>query len=110
VLRAVTDEIMYALMDLSGQEYVDRYAQSVKTELEAAAKEEKKEQNAGAKERKRAERARRKARRKAARRGKKGAAADADTGPETLAARGAEDEAPSPSPSSPPDKSSGTAA
>ena len=28
VLRAVTDEIMYALMDLSGQEYVDMYAAS----------------------------------------------------------------------------------
>ncbi len=27
VLRAVTDEIMYALMKLSGQEYVDEYAQ-----------------------------------------------------------------------------------
>jgi 1-acyl-sn-glycerol-3-phosphate acyltransferase len=30
VLRAVTDEIMYALMDLSGQEYVDIYAASAK--------------------------------------------------------------------------------
>jgi len=30
VLRAVTDEIMYALMDLSGQEYVDEYAQRAK--------------------------------------------------------------------------------
>ena len=26
VLRSVTDEIMYALMELSGQEYVDMYA------------------------------------------------------------------------------------
>ncbi|WP_082126808.1 lysophospholipid acyltransferase family protein [Allosalinactinospora lopnorensis] len=33
VLRAVTDEIMYTLMQMSGQEYVDRYAQSVKEEL-----------------------------------------------------------------------------
>jgi 1-acyl-sn-glycerol-3-phosphate acyltransferase len=31
VERAVTDEIMYALMDLSGREYVDIYAQKVKT-------------------------------------------------------------------------------
>jgi 1-acyl-sn-glycerol-3-phosphate acyltransferase len=31
VLRAVTDEIMYALMELSGQEYVDEYAQRAKT-------------------------------------------------------------------------------
>jgi 1-acyl-sn-glycerol-3-phosphate acyltransferase len=32
VERAVTDEIMYELMDLSGREYVDVYAQKVKTE------------------------------------------------------------------------------
>ncbi|MBB4932239.1 1-acyl-sn-glycerol-3-phosphate acyltransferase [Lipingzhangella halophila] len=32
VLRAVTDEIMYTLMQMSGQEYVDRYAQEVKEE------------------------------------------------------------------------------
>ncbi len=30
VLRSITDEIMYALMQLSGQEYVDVYAASVK--------------------------------------------------------------------------------
>jgi 1-acyl-sn-glycerol-3-phosphate acyltransferase len=30
VLRAVTDEIMYAIMKLSGQEYVDEYAQRAK--------------------------------------------------------------------------------
>jgi 1-acyl-sn-glycerol-3-phosphate acyltransferase len=30
VLRAVTDEIMYAVLQLSGQEYVDRYAADVK--------------------------------------------------------------------------------
>jgi 1-acyl-sn-glycerol-3-phosphate acyltransferase len=30
VLRAVTDEIMYELRKLSGQEYVDLYASSVK--------------------------------------------------------------------------------
>ena len=30
VLRSVTDEIMYALMELSGQPYVDMYAASVK--------------------------------------------------------------------------------
>ncbi|GAA3802244.1 lysophospholipid acyltransferase family protein [Sphaerisporangium flaviroseum] len=38
VLRAVTDEIMYALMELSGQEYVDKYAASAKVELARAAK------------------------------------------------------------------------
>lgn len=36
VLRAVTDEIMYAVLELSGQEYVDRYAAEVKAEAEAA--------------------------------------------------------------------------
>ncbi|MEU2564589.1 lysophospholipid acyltransferase family protein [Streptomyces longispororuber] len=35
VLRAVTDEIMYAILGLSGQEYVDRYAAVVKAEEEA---------------------------------------------------------------------------
>ncbi|WP_329092836.1 MULTISPECIES: lysophospholipid acyltransferase family protein [unclassified Streptosporangium] len=38
VLRAVTDEIMYALMELSGQEYVDKYAASAKVEAARAAK------------------------------------------------------------------------
>ena len=33
VLRSVTDEIMYALMGLSGQEYVDVYAAAVKAKL-----------------------------------------------------------------------------
>ncbi|MFF1960628.1 lysophospholipid acyltransferase family protein [Streptomyces sp. NPDC058220] len=32
-IRAVTDEIMYAILELSGQEYVDRYAAEVKAEL-----------------------------------------------------------------------------
>ncbi|WP_093802036.1 1-acyl-sn-glycerol-3-phosphate acyltransferase [Streptomyces sp. Wb2n-11] len=32
VLRAVTDEIMYAILGLSGQEYVDRYAAEAKAE------------------------------------------------------------------------------
>ncbi|MGW0362838.1 lysophospholipid acyltransferase family protein [Streptomyces sp. NPDC002990] len=38
VLRAVTDEIMYAILHLSGQEYVDRYAADVKAEEEAERK------------------------------------------------------------------------
>ncbi|MFE3864064.1 lysophospholipid acyltransferase family protein [Streptomyces goshikiensis] len=38
VLRAVTDEIMYAILGLSGQEYVDRYATEVKAEQEEARK------------------------------------------------------------------------
>ncbi|OFB45137.1 1-acyl-sn-glycerol-3-phosphate acyltransferase [Frankia sp. CcI156] len=36
VLRSVTDEIMYELMALSGQEYVDLYAKRAKEELAAA--------------------------------------------------------------------------
>ncbi|MFE3448057.1 lysophospholipid acyltransferase family protein [Nonomuraea sp. NPDC059194] len=40
VLRAVTDEIMYALMELSGQEYVDKYAASARVEMERAARAE----------------------------------------------------------------------
>ncbi|MFD6229754.1 lysophospholipid acyltransferase family protein [Streptomyces sp. NPDC060232] len=38
VLRAVTDEIMYEILRLSGQEYVDRYAAEVKAEEEEARK------------------------------------------------------------------------
>lgn len=34
VLRSVTDDIMYALMDLSQQEYVDEYAANVKKRQE----------------------------------------------------------------------------
>ncbi|MBC9714941.1 1-acyl-sn-glycerol-3-phosphate acyltransferase [Streptomyces sp. TRM66268-LWL] len=41
-LRAVTDEIMYSILELSGQEYVDRYAAVVKAEEQEAAKAEKK--------------------------------------------------------------------
>ncbi|MCX4999625.1 lysophospholipid acyltransferase family protein [Streptomyces longwoodensis] len=36
VLRAVTDEIMYAILSLSGQEYVDRYAADAKAQAAAA--------------------------------------------------------------------------
>ena len=35
ILRAVTDEIMYALMRLSGQEYVDMYAATAKARIAA---------------------------------------------------------------------------
>ena len=38
VLRAVTDEILYALMELSGQEYVDEYAQRAKSRLKGERK------------------------------------------------------------------------
>jgi 1-acyl-sn-glycerol-3-phosphate acyltransferase len=36
VLRAMTDEIMYAIMKLSGQEYVDEYAKRAKSRLPVA--------------------------------------------------------------------------
>ncbi|MEU8488478.1 lysophospholipid acyltransferase family protein [Streptomyces sp. NPDC048641] len=36
ILRAVTDEIIYAILGLSGQEYVDKYAADVKAEAEEA--------------------------------------------------------------------------
>ena len=38
VLRSITDEIMYELMLLSGQEYVDQYATKAKAEIEDAKK------------------------------------------------------------------------
>jgi len=38
VLRSITDEIMYELMELSGQEYVDVYAATMKERLAAARK------------------------------------------------------------------------
>nr|WP_152231241.1 lysophospholipid acyltransferase family protein [Georgenia ruanii] len=46
VLRAITDEIMYELLRLSGQEYVDIYAATMKTRLAAAKKEPGKKQDA----------------------------------------------------------------
>jgi 1-acyl-sn-glycerol-3-phosphate acyltransferase len=39
VLRAITDEIMYEILRLSGQEYVDEYASTVKERIAARAKE-----------------------------------------------------------------------
>lgn len=38
VLRSITDEIMYALMELSGQEYVDMYAADMKDRMLKARK------------------------------------------------------------------------
>ena len=38
VLRSITDEIMYELMMLSGQEYVDQYAAKAKADIEEASK------------------------------------------------------------------------
>jgi 1-acyl-sn-glycerol-3-phosphate acyltransferase len=38
VLRSITDEIMYEIMELGGQEYVDMYATRAKEEAKRAAK------------------------------------------------------------------------
>ena len=43
VLRSITDEIMYELMLLSGQEYVDMYATSMKSRLLTVARSKAKE-------------------------------------------------------------------
>ena len=48
ILRSITDEIMYEIMRLSGQEYVDLYAQKAK-ELAAKAKDEAKRAERAAK-------------------------------------------------------------
>ncbi|TSD63064.1 lysophospholipid acyltransferase family protein [Aeromicrobium piscarium] len=51
ILRAVTDEIMYEIMNLSGQEYVDLYAQDAKKrDKERADAERKAEEKAAADE------------------------------------------------------------
>jgi 1-acyl-sn-glycerol-3-phosphate acyltransferase len=42
VLRSITDEIMYEIMELSGQEYVDVYSTKAKADAEKAEKAEKK--------------------------------------------------------------------
>jgi 1-acyl-sn-glycerol-3-phosphate acyltransferase len=46
VLRAVTDEVMYAIMKLSGQEYVDQYAQRSKLGMPLALRRDSSDQHA----------------------------------------------------------------
>lgn len=46
VLRAVTDEVMYEIMKLSGQEYVDIYATAAKRQIADAAKADKEAEKA----------------------------------------------------------------
>jgi 1-acyl-sn-glycerol-3-phosphate acyltransferase len=57
ILRSVTDEVMYAIMKLSGQEYVDIYATAAKRQLEEAAKQRAEAEKAVKAERKAWERA-----------------------------------------------------
>ena len=40
ILRSITDEIMYEIMRLSGQEYVDMYAAGAKEEAKKGGREE----------------------------------------------------------------------
>ncbi|GAA4123308.1 lysophospholipid acyltransferase family protein [Knoellia locipacati] len=49
VLRSITDEVMYALMELSGQEYVDMYAGSMKDRMTRAKRILQREQDEAAK-------------------------------------------------------------
>ncbi|GCB50123.1 1-acyl-sn-glycerol-3-phosphate acyltransferase [Streptomyces sp. NL15-2K] len=46
VLRALTDEVMYEIMKLSGQEYVDMYATAAKRQIAEAAKAEREAEKA----------------------------------------------------------------
>jgi 1-acyl-sn-glycerol-3-phosphate acyltransferase len=50
-VRSVTDEIMYEILALSGQEYVDRYAGDVKAEAKAEARAEQAQRSALARRR-----------------------------------------------------------
>ncbi|MEV0227307.1 lysophospholipid acyltransferase family protein [Streptomyces sp. NPDC050704] len=50
VLRALTDEVMYEIMKLSGQEYVDIYATAAKRQIAEAAKAQKQAQKEAQKE------------------------------------------------------------
>jgi 1-acyl-sn-glycerol-3-phosphate acyltransferase len=43
ILRSVTDEVMYEIMRLSGQEYVDIYATAAKRQLQDAEKQARKQ-------------------------------------------------------------------
>lgn len=50
ILRSVTDEVMYEIMKLSGQEYVDIYATAAKRQIADEAKRRaEEEKNAGRK-------------------------------------------------------------
>ena len=57
ILRSLTDEVMYAIMKLSGQEYVDIYATAAKRQLEEAAKQQAEAEKAERAERRAWERA-----------------------------------------------------
>ncbi|MFE9646596.1 lysophospholipid acyltransferase family protein [Streptomyces sp. NPDC006365] len=78
VLRALTDEVMYEIMKLSGQEYVDIYATAAKRQLVEAAKAEKQAQKQAEQARKEAEKA---AERQAAEREAEKAAGKERSGP-----------------------------
>ncbi|MEU3174047.1 lysophospholipid acyltransferase family protein [Streptomyces sp. NPDC007000] len=66
VLRALTDEVMYEIMKLSGQEYVDMYATAMKRQLAEAAKAGRDAEKAAKAELARAEKAEKEAQREQA--------------------------------------------
>lgn len=57
ILRSITDEIMYEIMKLSGQEYVDKYATKAKEDAKEQARAEERARRAAEAERKAAEKA-----------------------------------------------------
>lgn len=83
ILRSVTDEVMYEIMRLSGQEYVDIYATAAKRQLT----EDKKRADAERKAVQKAEAAEQKAAQKAEKEAEKEAAAEAEKAAAAEAAR-----------------------
>ncbi|MDK1475557.1 lysophospholipid acyltransferase family protein [Streptomyces sp. 549] len=57
IQRSLTDEVMYEIMKLSGQEYVDMYATAAKRQIAEAAKKRAEEEKAAAREAEKAGRA-----------------------------------------------------
>lgn len=76
ILRSVTDEVMYEIMRLSGQEYVDIYATAAKRQIA----EEKKRADAERRAEQRAERAAEKAAEKEKQAAEKAEAAEQESG------------------------------
>ncbi|WP_406279319.1 1-acyl-sn-glycerol-3-phosphate acyltransferase [Streptomyces sp. NBC_00191] len=76
ILRSVTDEVMYEIMKLSGQEYVDIYATAAKRQIAEAEKAEKAAAKAAEKAAEKAEKAAAKAAEKAAEKAEKAAEAE----------------------------------
>lgn len=78
VLRSITDEVMYEIMELSGQEYVDMYATTAKELAQKADKEARAAEKAEAKEARAAERAAKAAAKEAEKEAEDGGDGDGD--------------------------------